>query len=541
MIYFNQNANNEQVNNNLNVMNDKRISNGNYALNPSSAIFCPTSRVKCVSQFNEFPKNFNLVYANLQGMFEACHFDEFRNAISKSKHVSCMVIVETWLRHRVNQNKTCAIQGFKLFRSDRHSRSGDRNKGGGVAMYVADGLRVNTLERSFTNDHGILNTDFIFIEITTKLSKILVCGIYRTSKCSKTHTEKLFDLISETAARYDNVIIIGDFNLDVLSNCNTVASLCVNFGIINHYCPTHYWPNAQPSLIDIAFTKWINRVQLFAHFNLIPSTHHDVIIVSYRSRNFINKKKTSFSFDDYNKIDSEKLVHEAEMINWNELFHEKCIDKKVEILNKNYFELFASNVPKTIVRIRHDSNNWFNQELNLKINERKRLYDVYTACKNDEMSDRVDIESAKNDYMRQCKHVNNYINYLKKERFERDLMESRSHKDFWKVIKNTGCSKENTGIELSHNIDINLLNDHFVNIHSSSMTSLPVRRSYELFFDFNFIDIGDLDFAIKNITSNAIGHDGVSLKFLKLIFTYFADAIIDIIRFGVQIFPNFGI
>lgn len=323
-------------------------------------------------------------------------------------------------------------------------------------------------------------------------------------------------------------------NLDVLNNCDSVASLCVNFDIINHFCPTHYWPNAQPSLIDIAFTKFIDRVQLFSHFNLIPSTHHDEIIVSYNSKKFCNNTKTSFSFDDYNKIDNEKLVLEAKGIKWSELIHENSIDRKVEILNKNYFDLFASNVPKTIVRIKHNSNNWFNRELNLMINERNRLYDVYKVYKEDELSSQTNIDTSKRDYVLQCKRVNNYINYLKKEKFRRELAESKSQKDFWRIIKNTGCSKENDGIDLSHNIDVNLLNDHFINIHSSNLVSLPPRKSYDLFFDFDIIDIGDVYLAIQNITSNAVGHDGIALKFLKLIFWYFADAIVDVFNYSIE-------
>lgn len=114
-------------------------------LDASAPIFCPTSSVRCVTGFGDFPTNFNLIYSNLQGIFEACHFDEFKLEIAKSKHISCIVIVETWLRRGVNQNKTCDIPGFTLHRSDRHSRKNDRNKGGGVAVYVANGLKVNTV------------------------------------------------------------------------------------------------------------------------------------------------------------------------------------------------------------------------------------------------------------------------------------------------------------------------------------------------------------------------------------------------------------
>lgn len=175
-------------------------------LDASAPIFCPTSSVRCVTGFGDFPTNFNLTYSNLQGISEACHFDEFKLEIAKSRHISCIVIVETWLRRGVNQNKTCDIPGYTLHRSDRHSRKNDRNKGGGVAVYVANGLKVNTVERSFLNDHGISGSEFIFLEIQTEISKILICGIYRTNGCNKTNTERLFELINNSSAKYDNVI-----------------------------------------------------------------------------------------------------------------------------------------------------------------------------------------------------------------------------------------------------------------------------------------------------------------------------------------------
>lgn len=504
----------------VNLSLNQSISDGNFVLNPSASIFCPTSKVKCVSRFNDFPKNFNLVYANLQGMFEACHFDEFKHAISKSKYISCMAVVETWLRHGVNQNKTCAIAGYKIFRSDRHSKKGDRNKGGGVAIYIADGLKANVLERSFKNNHDILNVDFIFIEVLTKFSKILICCVYRTSKCNKTNTEKLFELINETSSIYDNTIIIGDFNLDILNSTSMFGSLTVNLKIVNHFCPTHFWPGARPSLIDIAFAKNIERFQFFAHFNLIPSTHHDLIMLSYKLKNFTsNNCKTSFSFNDYSKIDGEKLIDEARNIVWNDIIY--------------HLDLFGNNVPVTNVRINHKTNNWFNRDLNIMINERKRLYDIYITYRR-EQNNRNVVVFARSEYLNQCKRVKNYINYLKRTNFENDLKKSKSCKDYWRVIKDTGCSKENSGINLSHNFDINLLNDHYVNIHSSHLSTLPFRKSYNLYFEFKQITIDNLKCAIKRISSNAIGHDGISIKFLKMIREYFMDAIIDIFNHSIE-------
>lgn len=64
-------------------------------LNALAVPFCQSSKLNGVLSANNFPKNLNLVYANLQGMLEACHFDEFVNEISKTKKIHICAIVET--------------------------------------------------------------------------------------------------------------------------------------------------------------------------------------------------------------------------------------------------------------------------------------------------------------------------------------------------------------------------------------------------------------------------------------------------------------
>lgn len=58
-----------------------------------------------ISSVNNFPRNVNVIYSNLQGMLEGCHFEEFRNELNKAKNVHFIAIVETWLRSGLNANK----------------------------------------------------------------------------------------------------------------------------------------------------------------------------------------------------------------------------------------------------------------------------------------------------------------------------------------------------------------------------------------------------------------------------------------------------
>lgn len=134
-------------------------------LNPNVMPFCPSKKLNNILTANNFPKNLNFVYSNLQGMLEACHYDEFINEISKSNNIHICAITETWLRHGVNSNKSMNMNEFRIFRSDRKPRKNDRNKGGGVALFVKSNIGCKLLKRSFDDDNDIVGAEYLFVEI----------------------------------------------------------------------------------------------------------------------------------------------------------------------------------------------------------------------------------------------------------------------------------------------------------------------------------------------------------------------------------------
>lgn len=139
---------------------DLYLSNINGSnLNPYANHFCPTKSLNNIFTLNNFPKNINFVYANVQGYLETCHMDEFMNEISKTNNIHVCAIAET-LRNRTNSNKSIELNGFKVFRSDRISRKNDKNKGGGVMLYVKNNFGCRILKRSFDDNCGIEGAEF---------------------------------------------------------------------------------------------------------------------------------------------------------------------------------------------------------------------------------------------------------------------------------------------------------------------------------------------------------------------------------------------
>lgn len=174
----------------------------------------------------------------------------------------------------------------------------DRKKIAGVAMYIKQNIKAKVSAKSFDDDCKVENAEFIFVECSLNGGLFAIAAVYRTSSCNILHTTNLCKMHIELSSKYRDVIIVGDFNINILDTISSIKFMTDHFEIINQFCPTHRWPNAPPSLIDIAFTKSRSRVDFYGHYNLIPATHHDLIVISYRIHNLNISHGCNFSYRD---------------------------------------------------------------------------------------------------------------------------------------------------------------------------------------------------------------------------------------------------
>lgn len=509
----------------------------NHRLNVNANIFCPSKNNNSIIACNRFPKDLNVIYCNLQGMLEGCHFDELKNEISKTNNIHIIAITETWLRNRINANKTIEIAGFKVLRSDRRSSDSDANKGGGVMLYAKQSMRTKIIARSFDDKYNIAGVEFIFVECVMKRGIFAVAVVYRTNLCSTVNTERLFKTLIELSTTYSDVLIVGDFNINIMNNTGRIGMMKDHFKIVNHSCPTHRWPNATPTLIDIAFTKNLSQINFYGHYNLIPATHHDLLIISYRGKMMSDAVKARFSYRDYKGINIDNLNEDAGSVDWSDLYFERDIEQKIRILDANYVFLFEKSVPLITVKLSHKPKSWFTGELNQLMNERKISYDSFNKCK--------DPQSRANfweEYLALNKRVKNSINFLKQDDFSNKFRCAETSKEKWSVIKTTGCSKEKESLDLNEDVTLNDLNEFYLSIHKSSIMEMPIASNRTIHSDFDFRQFTHWDIvnAVRSIKSGAIGADNISIRFLKLVLPYFIDPMLHIFNYSLEksIFPH---
>lgn len=194
--------------------------------------------------------------------------------------------------------------------------------------------------------------------------------------------------------------------MNIFTRSKRLKLLFEHFNLVNHGCPSHFWPNAEPSLIDLVFTKSIYKVKCFFHYNLIPSTHHDLLFVSYKTKYMNNNRPSKFSFRDYNKISTDDLISSLKSIDLCNIYNVADINDKINLFNDHYFELFNKHVPITNVKLKSCSKPWF------KI--RKDKYISYKTIPNNNLDEK---KSQYLEYRKYCSIIKNKIKWLKRINF----------------------------------------------------------------------------------------------------------------------------
>lgn len=200
------------------------------------------------------------------------------------------------------------IDGFKLFRNDRFRRIG-----GGVALYVRDSIKVSKIVSCSKNTV----IEFLILELLISNTKYLVGVIYNPNVGND--LTELEEKLSELVCLYDDVIVTGDFNIDLLSTRPEIVSKAIYFkSMINSLSldvlpsnATHFVGNCS-SLLDLFIVKSKCRNKVLRNYQISVSgiSRHDLIGLAY-SCPVPNDSHNIFYYRDFSSINYSLLRDEC--------------------------------------------------------------------------------------------------------------------------------------------------------------------------------------------------------------------------------------
>lgn len=377
------------------------------------------------------------VLANQKKGIKVCHInaqslkrkiDEFR-FIFESSGVDFICISETWFDSNIT-DMSISLNGYNLRRVDRCDGYG------GVAMYIRKGITfsVKCTSKDISNFEDVDNSDpvnlveYLFIEVTNEKSKLLVGTVYRPHK--NISTSRFIRTLEAQTAMYDDVIIAGDLNSNLLEDCS-FSDEYTSLGLMspNTIAPTHF-TSTNNSLLDLFLVSNESNILLYDQLSASCFSKHDLIFMIHNFQLVIPPQIVTFR--DFKNIDFRFLEDEFFKIDWNVLYYLSSVDDQLSFLEDNINNLFNLAVPLRTKIIGQKQKPWFSSEIKDAIYLRDVSYTRWKRFKTTELYE---------DYLSAKRETNKLIKKAKSEFYAEKFSSAIGSKKTWQTIRDIGIGK----------------------------------------------------------------------------------------------------
>ena len=343
-------------------------------------------------------------------------------------------------------------------------------------------------------------------------------------------------LIDYALSHYGEIIVAGDFNIDLLrkkkSNLSTIFSDAGFTQIIK--TATRVTDNTS-TLIDHIYTTHPNHiVQSFVPVYGI-SDHFPVCFVhKFRGAKSPKCEHDEISYRNLKKLNLDDFIHDLEYAPWSLLEVFDDVNEKLATWELIFNDVANCHMPIVKKRVKRKClSPWMNKEIMHLIH----LRDQFKSCVKSNVLARSMYKNLRNQVVK--KIANAKAAYMRNE-----IMENKNNpKKLWKILKQVAPTKprptnfsfiEVNGQQISNPVGIsNAFNEHFINIQQTN-TSVPdcidsnvqdarlvnfikSHISEATVFHIPPISTQQVIEDIKSIPNNkATGLDGIGIKPLKL-------------------------
>lgn len=199
-----------------------------------------------------------------------------------------IIVTECWLKHAPY---IPTIDGYDTARTHNNLTQNE-----GVVVFFKNGLRVTVCEPNLHDANClVLKVDF----------NTVVIAIYRPSgyKDVDAFIHSLNDLL--TGFNHQNIVIIGDINIDITPNtCDSNSPTYLNMLASHGILPAHLFPTHNKTCLDhVMMTK--TEYPAFCYVAETSITDHKAVIFVLELQSHRSPKATSIKKIDYDTLDAD--------------------------------------------------------------------------------------------------------------------------------------------------------------------------------------------------------------------------------------------
>lgn len=474
------------------------------------------------SKFRNCLSNLNIGHLNIQSFAlsgRSSKLDELRSVLGNYLF-DVVGVTETWLHEKISSNAV-GIPGYVLCRCDRPDDFG----GGGVGLYISDKIKFRVVLRDIKysinrrNNQPYVSAEILFIEINISGRKILV-GVVYLPRGNLSIFEKS---VSDILIKYSDILICGDFNNNMFSadKARKLREMCCRLNIMCYHnsLPTHLdVRSGSTSLIDFFLISPSMAVSQSGQVQIPGTSRHSFIFCSLDI--VLPHVDNIIEYYDYNNVDLCSLENIALSCDFDSIIYTANVDDQANLL---YFFLCHMHNAVPLRRKRKftfNDNSWFNSsEIKHCLSIRDIAYRSYLINKT---------EQNWRTFCRLRNHAKTVIRNAKR-RAHAEVFVNKTSKQIWSVLRANGIGDNESMI---NNVDVDDLNSYF----STNQGSDPFDNSFldvvsnDGGFSFHSVDLNAILTALRSIESNAIGCDGFSTTFMKLVFPYIGTYILHFVN-----------
>ena len=452
--------------------------------------------------------------------------------VSLENHpVDIMAINETWLREG-EEARAPAPPGYRLRHTPRPA--GVRSRGGGVGFYIRRGVYARTLDPPQTQ-----SVEQMWLGVNLSGYKVAIGTAYRPPWLD---VDTFIDALTESVglfSTFDHIVLMGDFNINLLSINETKSKKLLAF---LHCMKLEQYVNSATNFTDHSATL-IDVMCSTAKINNVVVDH----VPDLSSHAFIlgelNIKKPKpvprwISYRPFKDMNFLEFNAQVEETNWERVLCSNVNDS-VRAFNSYIMHIFDVYAPVKWSFVKNQSYPWITHPIKIMMRERDLAYTKSRVTQ---------LDTDRQNYKEMKTLVNHALYNEKRVFFQKNINRIYGNpKELWKNIKSHVVDFKEKQVNLPINInDPNVINTHFLNvpgnnkITSSVLSDFETNRFSQAIFKLKSVDECTVSKIITDISTNALGVDGISRDMILLTLPRTIGVITAIINKSIQtgVFPD---
>lgn len=441
-------------------------------------------------------------------------FSEFKDFfLNNIYHIIC--ISESWLKSWDN-DEVLEFEGYSCVRNDRC----DTKRGGGIIIYVINDLKCKVLHKSTTIDEQNRYKcvpEFLLLEILSGRDKLLLASIYRPPQSS--YPYEFEEIVLESFISYENLVIIGDLNIDLVKIEGESARLkgfvtSSNLHILP-FKPTHNLEKSS-SWIDHCIVDCGEKCLEHGQLGVSFLSAHDLVYVEYNIQVINNNETRMLTYRSFKDFSLNNYLWELGTKNWEEVFLSETIDEKVSVMNDLIVSTLDNHAPIKKIKTRKQRiTPWVNDNLKSLMKARDKAHRIWKSRKTKATYTRF--KTLRNECCRSFKE-------LETKYYTNKFAAATNQNEKWTLLRKLRLIRNN-GQDKPLNVDPNELNEYFSNIGnigyedenaeipSLYLDSPPENAQQE--FNFTEPNQDELTSALSSASSQSVGVDGISFDLIS--------------------------